>query len=437
MADKTMLNFKYGIFDRLPESQVPGTVYVTADEKAMYVDLPAVTGKDGATIAADRIRISQIIVKNSSRDAEPPFSPDAFYYFVEENALLKWIPAAGEVAAHWKQINSVSDVEANLNELTARVATNEASITALQGADTRIEGLISAEASRADTEEKRLAGLIGDANGGLIKALADEVARADAEEKRLAGLISTNESGITALQGRATTLEGKVSTLEGTVGNSTSGLVKGLADAVARIEAAEDAIESNDGDISTINGQISTINGTLGTHGSAITALQEKDTELGNSISTLSSNKVDKSVYEGKVSELEGNISANATAASNAQKAAEAAQGTANANGSAITALQGTVGDASSGLVKGLADANAAIQDLDDTKVEVSTYNAKVGELNEAIAAAKKAGDDAQADADTNASAITALQTAIVSNFRGLTINNESLTEGLVDDDYE
>ena len=96
MADKTMLNFKYGIFDRLPETQVPGTVYVTADEKAMYVDLPAVTGKDGSTIAADRVRISQIVVKNSSRDAQPPFSADAFYYFVEENALLKWNPTGGD-----------------------------------------------------------------------------------------------------------------------------------------------------------------------------------------------------------------------------------------------------------------------------------------------------------------------------------------------------
>jgi chromosome segregation ATPase len=417
MADKTMLNFKYGIYDRLPEAQVPGTIYVTADEKAMYVDLPAVTGKDGSTIAAGRIRLGSVIIHESVVDFEPPYSAEAIYYSVKENALLRWNPTGGdEGTGAWVQINSVKAIDDKILEVAKDVEALEGAVTALQGADTRIEGLITAEASRADAEEKRLAGLIGDANGGLTKALADEVARADAEEKRIAGLVSDNAGAITGLQGRMDTAEGEIDALQEAVGGADSGLVKGLADAVKRIGDAEAAIQSNDGDISTINGNISTINGTLSEHGGAITALQGKDTELGNSISALEQNKLDKSVYNGKIEELTGLIGANKTAAENAQKAADDAQADANENAGAITAIQGAIGDANSGLTKRIGDAETAITNLGNNKVNVSDYNTKVGELNEAIAAAKKAGDDAQADANENAGAITAIQAAIGEN---------------------
>ena len=50
-----MLKFKKGLFEALPETISAGTVYVTTDEKAMYVD-----------IDNQRIRISQIIDITSS-----------------------------------------------------------------------------------------------------------------------------------------------------------------------------------------------------------------------------------------------------------------------------------------------------------------------------------------------------------------------------------
>lgn len=95
-----LLNFKFGIHDNLPEDKTAGTVYVTTDEQAMYIDLP--NAANANTI--DRIRIGDIIVKNSSRDLAPPFAEGAFYYFVSENALLRWN------GSEWTQINSVADV---------------------------------------------------------------------------------------------------------------------------------------------------------------------------------------------------------------------------------------------------------------------------------------------------------------------------------------
>lgn len=413
-----LLNFKYGLFERLPSAQNPGTIYVTADEKAMYVDLPDVKNADGeVVVAADRVRLSSVIIKESTRDLAPPYNPGAIYYFAEENALLRWNATGGdEGKGAWVQINSVKAISDGIDALAKRVTANEGSIIALQGADTRIEGLITAEASRADKEEKRLAGLIGDANGGLTKALADEVKRADTEEKRLAGLINDNAGAITGLDGRLTTAEREIDALQAAVGGANSGLVKGLADAVKRIGDAEKAIESNDGDIATINGNITTINSALAGHDGAINALQGKDTELGNSIATLDQNKLDKSVYNSKIEELTGLIGANKTAAEKAQKAADDAQADATENAGAISAIQGTIGDANSGLTKRIGDAETAITNLGNNKVNVSDYNTKVGELNTAIAAAKKAGDDAQKTADENAGTILALQGAIGTN---------------------
>jgi hypothetical protein len=66
----------------------------------MYIDLPSSASSTDLT----RIRIGDIIVKQSTRDAKPPFAEGAFYYFAEENALLRW--SNGE----WKQVNSVADV---------------------------------------------------------------------------------------------------------------------------------------------------------------------------------------------------------------------------------------------------------------------------------------------------------------------------------------
>lgn len=366
-----LLNFKYGLFERLPTTQNPGTIYVTADEKAMYVDLPDVKNANGdVVVAADRVRLSSVIIKESSQDLTPPYNPGAIYYFAEENALLRWDADGGDQGTGaWVQINSVKAIDDKIADVAKDVKANSDAITLLQSADTRIEGLITAEASRADAEEKRLAGLIGDENSGLTKALADEVTRADTEEKRLAGLIGDNSEAITTLQSDLDAAEEKITNIETAIGDN--GLKGQLAGAIERIEA-------NEGNISD--------------HAEAIEALQ------------------------GTVGDANSGL----------------VQGLAQAN-EAITNLQTTVGGETSGLVKGLADANAAIKDLDDTKVEISDYNAKVSELNEAIAAAKKAGDDAQGTANENAEAITNLQTTVGGEdsglVKGLADANKAITD--------
>ena len=78
MAD--MLKFKKGLWENLPESTVAGTVYVTTDEKAMYVDIATGNNTEG------RIRIGDIIRVGTFNELQPPFSDTAFYYVESENA---------------------------------------------------------------------------------------------------------------------------------------------------------------------------------------------------------------------------------------------------------------------------------------------------------------------------------------------------------------
>jgi hypothetical protein len=98
-----MLNFKYGIHDNLKnQGIVNGTIYVTTDEKAMYVDLDNT-----------RIRLSQIITLTTYdwQTLTPPYSTEAFYYLSDSNALLKYTGNA------WVQINSTKDLRDALTGL--------------------------------------------------------------------------------------------------------------------------------------------------------------------------------------------------------------------------------------------------------------------------------------------------------------------------------
>lgn len=69
MADNKLLNFQYGQFSKLPamSAATAGTVFVTTDEQAMYIDLP---NKDGALA---RVRIGDIIVYQGTSEIEPPY----------------------------------------------------------------------------------------------------------------------------------------------------------------------------------------------------------------------------------------------------------------------------------------------------------------------------------------------------------------------------
>ena len=112
-----LLNFKFGKYTNLPETKTAGTVYVTTDNHAMYIDLPE-SHEENATV--NRLRIGDINVYQSSSDAnfKPPYQ-EGFYYFIGDNALMRYDGTA------WTQINTTADIKGELDALEARVDTLE------------------------------------------------------------------------------------------------------------------------------------------------------------------------------------------------------------------------------------------------------------------------------------------------------------------------
>ena len=108
-----LLNFKFGAYAKLPEQKTAGTVYVTTDNHAMYIDLPESHAENAAV---NRLRIGDINVYQSSSDAnfKPPYQ-EGFYYFIGDNALMRYNGTA------WTQINTTADVQNDISTLTTNL----------------------------------------------------------------------------------------------------------------------------------------------------------------------------------------------------------------------------------------------------------------------------------------------------------------------------
>ena len=174
------LNFKFGQYTSLKNQSLnAGTVYVTTDEQAMYIDLP---NSHESNAELKRIRIGDIITVNSARTAEPPFSVGAFYYFIEENALLRWD------GKKWVQLNSISDIQGNITDLTTTV--NEEKVRSEEKDkehDEAIQALQEAIALRVTTQAfEEFKSTNSEAIAKAEKAGTDASAEAKAADKKAA-----------------------------------------------------------------------------------------------------------------------------------------------------------------------------------------------------------------------------------------------------------
>jgi hypothetical protein len=144
-----LLNFKFGQHNNLPTSTSAGTVYITTDEQAMYIDLP-VSHDESAAI--NRIRIGDIIVKDDlSKLGPPPYAEGAFYYIAADNALLRYN------SGKWVQINSVSDVQAEFNTKMKE-----------------LEDELALEIKRATDAEKEITEAVAEANKEIALRVTTE-----------------------------------------------------------------------------------------------------------------------------------------------------------------------------------------------------------------------------------------------------------------------
>ena len=340
-----MLNFKYGLYENLPaydESKL-GTIYVTSDEHAMYIDLP----KDAATNPKGRIRLSQIISVPTITDWEnmkPPYSEEAFYYIVEANALLKYNgtkEVEGATVHDWKQINSTKALKDEIDALELRVKAIE---------DANYTGEITA-----------------------IKTALENLGKKDAEIDQSIETINTN---ITNLNGDVADLEkllsfkGTVTELPGTATLNDTCIFGGeiyiyheASDGTTKWEVYDDVIEQIEKLKKSVNNM----------------ATSETIVAINQKVSTL---EEWKATAQPAIEKAQTDATQGINDAATAQGAAEAAQSAAEAAQSAAEAA-----DAKG--AQGIADAAAAKTAADEA--------AEAAQAANELAASKATIDDVKA----------------------------------------
>lgn len=420
MAD--LLRIRKGLFGSLPTDKVAGTIYVTTDEKAMYVDV------DNST----RIRLGQIIeVKNLTewQNLKPPYSQEGFYYIVDDNALIKY---TGNGTTHsWQQINAptdLSDLESDIQDLQAlvgnsdteglrkKIADNSTAIAENASDIAQNTSDIAQNASdistlkgtigKDDTEGLRLRIKNNETDIGNLKigvsdlntlvGTKDDASTADTAFGRIkknAENTTTNTSNINKLRtdlgtndkNDGSTAFSRIADLEESVGTNTSNITKN-ANAIKTLQSSD---TTQNASIEKLNTTVyGSADGNTNTDSGLVNKVEALRTDLGNK---SEDNDGSGSAFA-RIADLRSKIDDNADAIGSSDDVASASGSlyarikqnasdisglntTVNEQGEAIDdltdrvktaedeidALQGTVGDTTKGLVKQVTDLDAAI----------------------------------------------------------------------------
>lgn len=206
-----LLKFRVGNFTNLKNAEfAAGTVYVTQDEKALYIDLPTGTNKENGRIRlGGMVQYETLADWNAVVPANPPYSTEAIYYIVDDNALIKWN------GQKWVQINSTATVTENLDALTNRVIALETAKTEQATKITNLETAVNTtipdtyatkEALKdATVDIGKIVGQIGDSTNGLVKDIADNKKAIEDEVTARTNAISGVNQTIEGLSNKLTT----------------------------------------------------------------------------------------------------------------------------------------------------------------------------------------------------------------------------------------
>lgn len=193
-----LLNFHYGLKNTMPEAIVNGNLYVTTDERGLYVDLDS-----------KRIHISDLVQLTSAEFAAltaDTVVASALYYVIDANALYKYTGVvSGKLA--WNHINSVAGVSEllgtaddaanasgsafariakNASDIAAQntaIGTNADAINAINDADNGILAQAKAHANQLDSamdgRVDALEAKFGDGEGSVSDMIEAEAAARD------------------------------------------------------------------------------------------------------------------------------------------------------------------------------------------------------------------------------------------------------------------
>lgn len=411
MADTLM--FKKGKLANLPSAKSAGTIYVTTDERAMYVDVDANT----------RIRLGDFIEVPTLKDLEDyqPYSTTSLYLITEGYQLIKY---TGEVDldgnAIFKTLNSTQNVSDQIDAVRRLAESNQTAIGNLQEADKTLNTSIT----NLGTDLEELETLVKNNETDIEKKMSDEVAARIAGDAGLQTSIDSINTAIgniqdtyatkaelstetterknadTALDGKITGLNTRVGSLETTVGNASSGLVKKVNDlnttvgghttAIANLQAADETIK---GDVATNADDIAKLKTDVANNTNSITTIES---DLSDVSDLANANKE-------KITTLNNTVGGHTTAIANLQAdvAKKADKTTVDALDKAYKAADAALGSRIDGAVADIADNKSAIA---DAELKITANTSAIGSNATAIETLKTE--------KANKSDLTALETA-------------------------
>ena len=314
-------------------SLIAGAVSFTTDEPAIYLDV-----QQGDSVV--RKRVGNLIVYNTVAELVAAgdtavagtvgtWSTTALYYIVENNALMKWN------GSKWTQINSVSDIEAEFNELDKVVNGYEneegTKIPGLVDRTTGLENEMDQVQADVDALEKDVDALeknVGDSadvyvapvdgqeakddtlwgrlNAEIARSTAKDIAHDEALED-LEGYVGTPKDDDTAATGLHLAVDNNTAAI-GALSNSfteykeeVSGAIENALKAAKKHSDDADTAQTaalekkiSDGDAATLKSAKEYTDAEIVEVGKSITALQNKDTELNQAIAANTKAITDK-----------------------------------------------------------------------------------------------------------------------------------------------
>ena len=385
------LNFKYGQYssllnadgsNKLPLSE--GTIYVTTDERAMFVDLRKT--EEGEV---ERVRIEGSVqyyksIESFSATTNPPYSQDTLYFFrnindKDENPVNALMAYDG---TNWVQVNVTLDA---FNKLSGSVNNLTTTVTGLSD---RLNALLTTdeegnESGRIVNIETRLSAIDGEGEGS-IKALEGRVGDLEADNVLIKAGIETNKTNIANLTTKVTTAEGNITTLQETVaGHGTS--IDGLQDEIDAAKRRLDALDTAEtGKIAVIEKSIEDIEGVNNTQHTDIEGLKTSVANINSAIGTLATKEQLESTAETLQENIDNNteeIGKNATAIKNLQDLVGGGEGAGDLVGRVAT-VEGKV-TTLEGQVTGLNDTKADKTALAKLKTELEgTIESEINAAN-------------------------------------------------------
>lgn len=257
-----MVNFKKGLLANLPEAKSAGTLYITTDERALYLDVDSST----------RIRLGDFIEVASIADLPVAgANQTAMYYAKAENVLAKWS------GTEWVQINPdtkytfSTPTEADYNKGYIKIQSN---VAGAQPIYVKVSGLgdaayttVSALESTMDTKVNALkngevaqnTAAIADINNASTGILAQAKTYADgkASDAETAAKGYADEvagAAETAAKGYADT---KAAAAEAAAKTYTDGKDTAMGTRVGAVETRMGAAETAIGDLEDLVGDTS------------------------------------------------------------------------------------------------------------------------------------------------------------------------------------